>query len=240
MWQDETEYGWIIYFVGLLRLLGGETVEHILQLISIPLHWGFTWSSKRKLVTYKWYQNLWPLFVALIFCYYQEWTQVFWSPFEKYHPWKWGNCFTWNSFDIITPSVQDRWLLWRIKTIMFTKISIFTIMPLDVCSFCSGSLRSEQRFLLPTCQVNLAGQRTDPDSKCGKRWFRRFVHRDSDLAGDRERLVHKNNLQFTSFVLAMFWISTYNNVWILFWFQCYADKQIAIALESVVCAYELC
>ena len=126
LWQDETEYGWIIYFVGLLRLLGGEAVEHILQLISIPLHWGFTWSSKRKLVTYKWYQNLWPLFVALISCYYQEWTQVFWSPFEKYHPWKWGNCFTWNSFDIIIPSVQDRRLLWRIKTIVFTKISIFT------------------------------------------------------------------------------------------------------------------
>ena len=96
---------------------------------------------------------------------------------------------------------------------MYTKISIFTIMPLNVCSFCSGSLRSEQRFLLPTCQVGLAGQRTDPDSKCGKRWFRRFVHRDGDLAGDRERLVHKYNLQFTSFVLAMFWISTYNNVW---------------------------
>ena len=63
------------------------------------------------------------------------------------------------------------------------------------------------------CQMGLAGQRTDPDSKCGKRWFRRFVHRDGDLAGDRERLVHKYNLQFTSFVLAMFWISTYNNVW---------------------------
>ena len=27
---------------------------------------------------------------------------------------------------------------------------------------------------------------------------------------------------------------------ILFWFQCYADKQIANALESVVGAYELC
>ena len=92
---------------------------------------------------------------------------------------------------------------------MFTKISIFTIMPLDVCSFCSGSLRSEQRFLLPTCQVNLAGQRTDPDSKCGKRWFRRFVHRDGDLAADRERLV---DLLCTSFVPAMLWISSYNNV----------------------------
>ena len=53
------------------------------------------------------------------------------------------------------------------------------------------------------CQVGLAGQRTDPDSKCGKRWFRRFVHRDGDLAADRERLVHEYNLQFTSFVLAL-------------------------------------
>ena len=56
------------------------------------------------------------------------------------------------------------------------------------------------------CQVVLAGQRTDLDSKCGKRWFRRFVHLDGDLAGDRERLVHKYDLLFGIFVPAMFWI----------------------------------